>query len=311
MLLALVLAVAPVTISLTPDKVTVDAEVIATSFQGDFLDLPEVNQALRKLRDGGSLDVRIEVVGAVRFVRLKRVLFASASAGARALHVSLEGVEPFETVIGAGAQARSLGVIRVAPTGIWVDELRLPSDGGVVDVARLAERLQAPRPDGVVTIAVDDTVLTSALAPLVETCRRRGYQLALTPLSVGSSSVKSSGAPPPGVPGVDKAMAFMGAVDKEPIRKVIHANRKAVGACYDKLLATKRDAAGKVLVRFVVSAVGEVESAKVEENTVGDDELAQCVTGALKTWVFPKPAGGGVVIISYPFIFKTAPSTAR
>jgi hypothetical protein len=36
---------------------------------------------------------------------------------------------------------------------------------------------------------------------------------------------------------------------------------------------------------------------------VGNAELESCVAGRVRTWQFPKPKGGGVVIVTYPFIF--------
>ena len=35
-------------------------------------------------------------------------------------------------------------------------------------------------------------------------------------------------------------------------------------------------------------------------------ELETCVAGRVRTWVFPKPKGGGVVVVTYPFIFQQA-----
>jgi hypothetical protein len=34
-------------------------------------------------------------------------------------------------------------------------------------------------------------------------------------------------------------------------------------------------------------------------------EVERCITSKIRTWVFPTPKGGGVVIVKYPFIFKT------
>ena len=33
-------------------------------------------------------------------------------------------------------------------------------------------------------------------------------------------------------------------------------------------------------------------------------ELEACVAGRVRAWEFPKPKGGGVVVVTYPFVFK-------
>jgi TonB family protein len=57
-------------------------------------------------------------------------------------------------------------------------------------------------------------------------------------------------------------------------------------------------------VKFVISATGSVASSQVAQSSAGDAELETCVAGRVRTWQFPKPKGGGVVIVTYPFIFK-------
>ena len=42
------------------------------------------------------------------------------------------------------------------------------------------------------------------------------------------------------------------------------------------------------------------------EDTLGDAAVADCVVERIKRWTFPKPVGGGVVNVTFPWIFKTA-----
>jgi hypothetical protein len=44
----------------------------------------------------------------------------------------------------------------------------------------------------------------------------------------------------------------------------------------------------------------------VAQSTANNNELETCVAGRVRTWMFPKPKGGGVVQVTYPFIFKAA-----
>lgn len=96
----------------------------------------------------------------------------------------------------------------------------------------------------------------------------------------------------------------MGSLDKELIRQVIHRNRNQIRFCYESQLTRFPKLNGKVAVRFVITAAGTVSSSQVAQSTVNNVELETCIAGRVQTWIFPKPKGGGVVIVTYPFILK-------
>ncbi|MGQ0507402.1 MAG: TonB family protein, partial [Myxococcaceae bacterium] len=98
----------------------------------------------------------------------------------------------------------------------------------------------------------------------------------------------------------------MGSLDKELIRQVIHRNRNQIRYCYESQLTRFPKLKGKVAVKFVISASGSVASSSVAQADTNNAELETCVAGRVRTWMFPKPKGGGVVIVTYPFIFKAS-----
>jgi TonB family protein len=96
----------------------------------------------------------------------------------------------------------------------------------------------------------------------------------------------------------------MGSLDKELIRQVIHRNRGQIRYCYESQLTSHPNLRGKVAIKFVISASGTVAQSSVAQSDVRNAELETCVAGRVRTWEFPKPKGGGVVIVTYPFVFS-------
>src|SRR5262249_4569178 len=96
----------------------------------------------------------------------------------------------------------------------------------------------------------------------------------------------------------------MGSLDKELIRQVIHRNRNQIRYCYETQLTRYPKLAGKVAVKFVISATGSVVSSQIAQSTVNNGELETCIAGRVHTWIFPKPRAGRLSTSPYPFILK-------
>ena len=50
-------------------------------------------------------------------------------------------------------------------------------------------------------------------------------------------------------------------------------------------------------------ATGQVVASVLQNSTMGNARVENCVVQAVRRWEFPKPLGGGIVIVTYPFAF--------
>jgi TonB family protein len=94
-----------------------------------------------------------------------------------------------------------------------------------------------------------------------------------------------------------------GSLDKEIIRRVVRLHMNEVKYCYDQELVRKAGIEGRVSIQFVISPMGQVLSSVLQSSTMGNVSVEKCVVDAVKRWEFPKPVGGGIAIVAYPFNF--------
>jgi hypothetical protein len=59
--------------------------------------------------------------------------------------------------------------------------------------------------------------------------------------------------------------------------------------------------AGRVVTRMLIADTGKVIGSCIARTTLTQAEAEACIAEAVLKWEFPKPAGGGVVIVDYPF----------
>jgi len=90
------------------------------------------------------------------------------------------------------------------------------------------------------------------------------------------------------------------------IRDVVHEHRAKLKKCYESSASGKKNAAVKLVVRFVIGDDGKVGEAAIRESTVEDDALKTCVVTEVKSWKFPKPKHGPAAI-NFPFTFGPPP----
>jgi TonB family protein len=92
-----------------------------------------------------------------------------------------------------------------------------------------------------------------------------------------------------------------GALDKEIIRRIVRRNINQVRYCYDQALTRQPTLAGRVVVQFTIAGNGTVIASLLGNSTLGAPAVESCIVQAVKRWEFPKPEGGGLVMVSYPF----------
>ena len=99
---------------------------------------------------------------------------------------------------------------------------------------------------------------------------------------------------------------IMGSLDKELIRRVIEAHKAQIRYCYEKALVRTPGLFGKIDMEWTITGEGRVSDSKPKGSTMQNPEVERCIAEKIRTWEFPKPKGGGIVVVRYPFVFKTA-----
>lgn len=100
------------------------------------------------------------------------------------------------------------------------------------------------------------------------------------------------------------AVSITGTIDRELIRRVIHANHGKFKYCYESELVRNPRLAGRIAVRFQINAQGAVTFASVDHSTMGNASVENCVVARIRGLTFPMPQGGGAALVTYPFVFN-------
>ena len=106
-----------------------------------------------------------------------------------------------------------------------------------------------------------------------------------------------------------------GTLPKDVIRRVVQSALPRYKQCYEKELQRTPELAGKSIVTFTIAPDGSVAAVKAEGD-LASEAVHRCVEATTKALSFPKPDGGGVVVVKYPFTFapvqsKPAPEPAQ
>ena len=94
-----------------------------------------------------------------------------------------------------------------------------------------------------------------------------------------------------------------GSIDKEIIRRIIRRHPNEVKYCYETELFRSPALEGRLAVQFTIGNEGRVISSVLQSSTMDNVRVENCVVQAVRHWEFPRPAGGGIALVSYPFTF--------
>lgn len=108
----------------------------------------------------------------------------------------------------------------------------------------------------------------------------------------------------PYVGGCFAVMPIIGVLDKSVIDAVIKRNMAQIRYCYQRELDKDPAFAGRLTVKFVIAGDGTVTSATTKATTMNNPAVESCINGRFMKFTFPEPKGGGIVIVSYPFVFS-------
>jgi pSer/pThr/pTyr-binding forkhead associated (FHA) protein len=97
----------------------------------------------------------------------------------------------------------------------------------------------------------------------------------------------------------------IGGLDKALIAAVVQSNIGQIKHCYERQLIVDPNIFGKVVAQWTINKEGVVSASSVKSSTMKNSAVENCIVSKIKGWNFPKPKGGGQVLVSYPFLFKS------
>jgi Ca-activated chloride channel homolog len=190
-------------------------------------------------------------------------------------------------------------------------------------VASLTDRLSEDSTDTklieeVTKLGLDYSLLTEYTSFVVVDTKVRADGKRITkvrqplplPVGVSDNAIGTSGAGLGKVRGrvyrsMPMARTVMGSISRSEIQRGIRKNMRAIKYCYEKALKSDPGLSGKIVVEFVIGPKGTVTNAKVVTSTVKSHQFQADILNVIRRMRFPKPAGGGSIVVAYPFIFRS------
>ncbi|MCP4810450.1 MAG: AgmX/PglI C-terminal domain-containing protein [Proteobacteria bacterium] len=95
----------------------------------------------------------------------------------------------------------------------------------------------------------------------------------------------------------------MGSMDRSQIDAVIKRHLNQFRYCYQRELTKDPGLGGKVSLKFTITPKGEVSASQTKASSMGNKAVESCLNNTMMKLQYPEPLGGGIVIVSYPFLF--------
>ena len=100
----------------------------------------------------------------------------------------------------------------------------------------------------------------------------------------------------------ERAAPAMVPAEPEEIQQLVQLRRRQVSSCYNHGLKRDPALAGTVALRIRIGEAGQVLATGVENDTLTDPTVAECLRREAAGWAF---AHARNVTIVYPFVFRT------
>lgn len=103
---------------------------------------------------------------------------------------------------------------------------------------------------------------------------------------------------------ISSSEAVIVGYDKELVRRVVHSHHAQLRYCYESELVRNPTMSGKITVKWVIGSQGAVTQVSTVGSTLNNARVESCLNARVKSWNFPPPKGGGIAVVTYPFVFR-------
>lgn len=104
---------------------------------------------------------------------------------------------------------------------------------------------------------------------------------------------------------IEDESEIVGGLDREVIAQYIKTQLGQILYCYERQLSASPDLYGKIAVKFTIAGTGRVETQSINDTTLKNRSVENCILNKIAQWKFPEPRGGTKVLVTYPFLFKS------
>ncbi len=95
-----------------------------------------------------------------------------------------------------------------------------------------------------------------------------------------------------------------GGLDREVIARVVRRHQNEIRYCYERELQRDPNLHGRIAVQWIIDGTGQVARATIQDSTMANSNVENCIIVRVRRWRFPEPRGGGIVRVTYPWIFS-------